>query len=99
MGADKTYISGSVLDEVQEIIKEKNIEKIYACGPKIVLEKVSKIANENNLIAEVALEKVMACSIGVCRGCVIKIQKNSMISYASVCKDGPVFLAGEVVWD
>ena len=45
------------------------------------------------------MEKVMACSIGVCRGCVINLKKNNEIIRASVCKDGPVFEGKEILWD
>ncbi|MBQ3642553.1 dihydroorotate dehydrogenase electron transfer subunit, partial [bacterium] len=44
------------------------------------------------------MEKVMACGIGVCRGCVINIQKNGQTVNATVCKDGPVFNGSEVIW-
>ena len=47
---------------------------------------------------EIAMEKVMACSIGVCKGCVIKIKKDGKIQNATVCHDGPVFDGGDVVW-
>ena len=40
----------------------------------------------------------MACSIGVCRGCVIKLNQNGVIKTASVCKDGPVFEGSEIIW-
>lgn len=99
LGSDETVIGGSVLDRIDDLIKEKNIEIIYACGPKIVLQKLSQIALNNNIPSELALERVMACSIGVCRGCVIKINKDNETVYASVCKDGPVFLGSEIVWD
>lgn len=98
-GADKTFVGGSVLDEIENIIKENNIEIIYSCAPMIVLRKLSEIANRLSIPVQIALEKVMACSIGVCRGCIIKISKDNDIVNASVCKDGPVFLGSEVVWD
>lgn len=99
LGADETVIGGSVLDNIEKIIKEKNIEMIYSCGPKIVLQKLSEIAIANNIDSQLALERVMACSIGVCRGCVIKIKEGEEIINKAVCKDGPVFLGSEIVWE
>ena len=64
----------------------------------IVLELVSKIAQKHNIEAQVAMEKIMACSIGVCRGCVIQIKKEGEIKNATICHDGPVFKGDEVVW-
>lgn len=98
-GSDETVIGGSVLDNIDNIVKEKNIEIIYSCGPKIVLKGVSEIAKNNNIECYVALEKIMACSIGVCRGCTIKLNRNNEIIRASVCKDGTIFKGSEVIWE
>ena len=98
-GSDENVIGGSVLDNLDKIVKEKNIEVIYSCGPTIVLKNVARIAKENSIKAYVAMEKVMACSIGVCRGCVIRLYKNDEIVYGAVCQDGPVFEGSEIVWD
>lgn len=98
-GSDEVTIGGSVLDRLDSLIKEKNIEIIYSCGPKPVLKGVNEIALKNNIMSELAMERVMACGIGVCRGCVIKLIKENETVLASVCKDGPVFLGNEIVWD
>ena len=42
-----------------------------------------------------SFEERMACGIGACYGCVI----NTKNGYKRVCKDGPVFKLGEVVYD
>jgi len=58
-----------MLDE----IKHKKIPyKIYACGPKPMLEKVSMIAKKYDIKCEVSLEEKMACGFGICMGCSIK---------------------------
>lgn len=97
-GSDENIIGGSVLDKIPELIKEKNIEIIYSCGPKIVLEKLCAIAKEFQLPCFIAMEKVMACSIGVCRGCVIKVKKENEVINKSVCQDGPIFKGNEIIW-
>ena len=91
-------IKSNVIDFSLLKAEEFNPEIIYACGPKIVLKKSSELANKFNIECQVAMEKVMACSIGVCRGCVIDVLKNGKIQNATVCKDGPVFDGNEVVW-
>lgn len=98
-GSDENIVGGSVLDGLEKIIEQKNIEVIYSCGPTIVLKKLSQITKELNIPCYVAMEKTMACSIGVCRGCVIRLMKDNEIGYFSVCKDGPVFKGCEIVWD
>ena len=98
-GSDKTIVGGSVLDYLDEIIKSENIEIIYSCGPTPVLKGISNISKKYDIPSQIAMEKVMACSIGVCRGCVIKLSKDNETINASVCKDGPVFKGNEVIWD
>ncbi len=98
-GSDETVIGGSVLDNIDKIVKDKNIELIYSCGPKIVLKGICDIAKANNIDCFIAMEKLMACSIGVCRGCAIKLRKNNEIIRASVCKDGASLRGEEVVWE
>lgn len=98
-GSDRTIIGGSVLDNIQEVIDEFKPEIIYSCGPKIVLQMVCDIAKRNGIKAEIAMEKVMACGIGVCRGCVIKLNSEEGVKNASVCADGPVFNGAEVIWE
>ena len=98
-GSDETIIGGSVLDNIDEIIKKTNPDMIYSCGPHIVLKLVSEIGKKHNIKTQVAMEKVMACGIGVCRGCVIKLNKNGEIVNKTVCKDGPVFMGDEVIWE
>jgi dihydroorotate dehydrogenase electron transfer subunit len=41
----------------------------------------------------------MACGVGACVGCVIKIRDGDGFIYKKVCSDGPVFNAEEVVWE
>ncbi len=98
-GSDKIVVGGSVLDDIENTIKDKNIDIIYSCGPNIVLKKLSQTAKKLNIPCYVALERVMACSIGVCRGCIIKLIKNNEINNFSVCKDGPIFKGEEILWD
>ncbi len=90
--------AGSVLNYLDNLINTYNPEIIYTCGPYIVLKTIAKTAQEYGIEVQVAMEKVMACGIGVCRGCVIDVKKEGKIANATVCKDGPVFMGSEVVW-
>lgn len=56
---------------------------------------VTEFGIKNNIKTQIAMEKVMACGIGVCRGCIIELKNGKN---ASVCKDGPVFLGDEIKW-
>ena len=103
--ADKIYTDdgskgekGSVLNYLGQVIAEYQPEIIYACGPYVVLKKIAQMGKMFEIETQIAMEKVMACGIGVCRGCVIDVIKDGKVVNASVCKDGPVFKGSEVVW-
>ncbi|MCM1010281.1 MAG: dihydroorotate dehydrogenase electron transfer subunit [Fusobacterium sp.] len=89
---------GSIIAYLDAQIEEFKPERICTCGPHIVLKLVAETAKKHGIPCEVAMEKTMACSIGVCRGCVVTLNRNGKIDNASVCKDGPVFLGEEIVW-
>jgi dihydroorotate dehydrogenase electron transfer subunit len=67
---------------------------LYACGPKPMLESVSKIAIDKGIKGYVSLEENMACGFGACLGCSIR----TIYGYKRVCKEGPVFPIEEIVW-
>lgn len=67
---------------------------VYACGPTPMLKAVAQMAHERGLSCYVSLEEHMACGIGACLGCMVK----TVSGQKRVCKEGPVFEAGDVVW-
>ncbi len=71
---------------------------LYACGPAAMLEALARAARAKNLISQASLEARMACGFGACWGCVIKT-KHPKIPYQRVCKDGPVFQLGDIIWE
>ena len=70
---------------------------IYACGPVVMLKAVAKIAEENEIRCQISLEERMACGVGACLGCAVKMTRNGQEFYGHVCKNGPVFESKEVV--
>ncbi|OYO51416.1 dihydroorotate dehydrogenase electron transfer subunit, partial [Lachnotalea glycerini] len=63
------------------------------------LRAVKAFAIENEIEAWVSLEEKMACGIGACLACVCKSKdkdEHTNVKNKRICKDGPVFLAGEV---
>jgi dihydroorotate dehydrogenase electron transfer subunit len=89
---------GSICDYLESLIIDFKPEKIVSCAPRPVLKIVSETAQKYGIESEIAMEKIMACGIGICRGCVIQVKKDGKIQNATVCKDGPVFKGEEVVW-
>lgn len=70
---------------------------LIGCGPKAVLQTILRIAKGNSLEAYVSLEEMMACGIGMCKGCAVKVREQNHIVVKHVCKDGPLFSAKEVL--
>ena len=72
---------------------------VYACGPTPMMEKVAQIAGASQLPCWVSLEERMACGLGACRGCSVRIKdRNGELRYENACSYGPVFDAQEVIW-
>ncbi len=76
---------------------------IYACGPAPMLKALAQIAGRNNIDAVGSLEAHMACGIGSCMGCVVKVaraqpQAGDDFEYKRVCKEGPVFDLKQIIW-
>lgn len=86
---------------VVEMMRYKNItgDVIYSCGPKVMLKYISQYAYETETECFVSMEERMACGIGACVGCAIKIKEGDGYIYRKVCKNGPVFNSREVLWN
>jgi len=79
--------------------KEKEGLVIFACGPFLMLSRIKILALKWGIDAYLSLENFMACGFGVCLGCVVKIGTDEGFRHLRVCREGPVFPAGEVIFD
>ena len=77
---------------------ERSGVEIFACGPTPMLRAVAELAARYDLPCQVSLEEFMACAVGGCAGCVVKIETPDGPQMKRVCVDGPVFDASTVVW-
>lgn len=73
---------------------------IYACGPDPMLHRVSRIADEYGVSAQLSLEAPMGCGYGVCVGCAVAVKSDSPPGYVyqKVCTEGPIFRHEELYW-
>ena len=72
--------------------------EIYACGPTPMLRAVKALAQEFAVPAQISLEEYMACAVGGCAGCTVKVETANGPAMKRVCVDGPVFEAADVVF-
>jgi NAD(P)H-flavin reductase len=68
---------------------------VFACGPEPMLQVVKARSDEVGIPCFFSLERRMACGIGACLGCTVRTVKGNR----RCCADGPVFAAGELVFD
>jgi dihydroorotate dehydrogenase electron transfer subunit len=66
----------------------------YVCGPEPMARAVAAACAEAGVPCQVSLERLMACGVGACLSCVVKLRDRQ----ARACVDGPVFDAEEVCW-
>jgi len=69
---------------------------LFACGPIPMLKGCHDFAEKNKLDCQVLMEQIMACGIGACMGCVIKVNREP--GYNRVCSEGAVFNSRDIVW-
>lgn len=70
---------------------------IYCCGPHPMLRACHEIANNHNVPCWISVEQIMACGVGACMGCAVKVKGEQ--TYARACKEGPVFPSTMLVWE
>lgn len=84
-----------LLAKVLERRKPRDMS-LFACGPKEMLRSLAEICSSRGLKSQASLEEFMACGVGACLGCAVRLRNGE---YRMVCKDGPVFSLDEVVFD
>jgi dihydroorotate dehydrogenase electron transfer subunit len=65
--------------------------EIFSCGPTPMLEAVARVAAKHQVPCQVSLEEFMACAVGGCAGCTVKVITPDGPAMKRVCVDGPVF--------
>lgn len=87
---------GTVIDHLQEKNKFLNdVDFVYCCGPDGMLAKVQTLAEKFGLPGQLSVEERMGCGYGVCLSCSCSTTDGNQ----RVCKEGPVFEIGEVIFD
>lgn len=87
---------GFVTNCLNEYLLDNSLKKriVYTCGPHPMMQKVAEIAKQHNLSGYASLEEMMACGVGNCQGCAVKVADT----FKMACKDGPVFPINDIEW-
>jgi dihydroorotate dehydrogenase electron transfer subunit len=70
--------------------------EVFACGPTPMLEAIARVAAKHDVPCQVSLEEFMACAVGGCAGCTVRVNTPNGPAMKRVCVDGPVFDARAV---
>jgi len=103
--------TGYVTQALEHFLSESNISRedpvIYTCGPELMMKRVATIAAERGIECQVAVERAMACGMGTCQSCCIRVKKpdpsqpplaGSDWCWRLACTDGPIFRGAELLW-
>ena len=77
--------TGYATDIAQELLEEYTFDRIYTCGPEIMMSKLHHLAKRHKIGIEASLERYMKCGCGICGTCGIDPCGEL------VCIDGPIF--------
>jgi dihydroorotate dehydrogenase electron transfer subunit len=69
---------------------------MYACGPMPMLRACHEFAVSRGIRCVVSVEQIMACGVGACMGCAVKVKAAP--GFARACTEGPVFESSDIAW-
>jgi dihydroorotate dehydrogenase electron transfer subunit len=90
---------GNAVELAADVLEREEADMIYSCGPTPMLKAVQRLADRYELPHYVSLENRMSCGLGACRACVVPTTLEGDSPYRTVCHDGPVFDAADLVWE
>lgn len=67
----------------------------YACGPAPMMAALDRRAASRGAPYWAAVEQWMACGVGACMGCAVRLKDGS---FARACAEGPVFDGASIDW-
>lgn len=85
-----TWLNSLDQNQLSEVV-------VYACGPEPMLKATVALAKKYAIPCQLSLEEYMACGVGGCAGCVVKIDTKKGPVMKRVCVDGPVFNGYSVI--
>jgi dihydroorotate dehydrogenase electron transfer subunit len=81
---------------------------LYTCGPEPMMKRIADIAAAHGLECQVAVERAMACGMGTCQSCCIRLRRDPKRDgrafagqdwiYKLACTDGPIFKGADLLW-
>ncbi|MGE0536110.1 MAG: dihydroorotate dehydrogenase electron transfer subunit [Pirellulales bacterium] len=81
----------------------QHARQVVCCGPEPMMAAVARLADRAGVPCDVSLETPMACGMGICFSCVVRVRTgeaadDSAWDYRRSCVEGPVFDAARIVF-
>ncbi len=84
--------SAGVCGLVTDVMAGLDFTYIYACGSQAMLRAIDALAD---VPGQFSMDARMGCGFGACMGCSVMTASGPR----RVCRDGPVFLRSELIWE
>lgn len=104
--AQRGYITDA-LERYLSVLSPQSV-LVYTCGPEPMMKRVAAIAANRGIECQVAVERAMACGMGTCQSCCIRLKRDPSRDgrafagkdwiYKLACTDGPVFKGADLLW-
>lgn len=75
---------GYITQVLDQVLSEKKVDRVFACGPELMMKAAGEVAAAHGVPAWLSMEKYMKCGIGVCGQCSLDDSGDL------VCMQGPV---------
>lgn len=87
------------IDKNPSLPRDKTV--VFVCGPTPMMRATAAVAEKAGIVCQVSLEQPMACGMGTCQSCVIRVKQDTSPDgwvYKLTCTDGPVFDSRTLKW-
>jgi dihydroorotate dehydrogenase electron transfer subunit len=96
-------MGGTAIDFLAKLTEDKyRGATVCACGPAPLLRGCRDWSQAKGLVCYISLEQIMACGVGACMGCAVKVRDADAspagFAYARACTEGPVFNSERILW-
>ena len=99
-GAHTGYVTDLAESYLNGLAPEQRAQAaIFAVGPEPMLAATARVGRTLAIPVWVSLEEHMACAVGGCAGCTVRVEEPAGPAMRRVCVDGPVFPAEQVFPD
>ena len=97
-------VKGFITDALADWLADRDLTGkdvvVYSCGPEAMMKSAGDVCQGRSIRCQLAMERHMACGMGTCQSCVVKIRDASEAgwSFKLCCSDGPVFDSHDIIW-